>query len=181
MKKLAIIAMLALTAGAASAQSLSGFATYDYDRHTGGTYMSVHEGHAGVKLGTPVGSFDVAAVETQDVSASRVNNGGFEAGYSLGTTVAGLSLSGRASYGQVESDKYYGLEAVAKVPVASKLNIFGGYRYRHALDHSTVDTDRATVGVETTVAGVTATVGYARMISNQSVFNGVTTAVSYKF
>lgn len=183
MKKTLILAALALAVSAASAD-VTGFATYDYGRASGSPYLAQHEAQVGLKLGTSLGTFDVAAVGKEGVTRVRSDSYGVEAGYSLAArTQSGIALTGRVGLGQVEQAKYYSLGAEVSAPVLANANLFAGFRHRNGFTADTASAvNRVTVGADVSLTkSVSARIGYERVTAGGRDSNGVTTAVAYSF
>lgn len=196
MKKILAMAALAVAAVSANAAGLTGFATYDYDRANAGqgSWKSQHEVKTGVALGTQFGTVDAAVVGRQLVTNVRDDNLGFEVGYSNGLKLGTVSLTGRAAYGQINNvdlrtaqfsgnSSYYSLEAVGSMPVTDTLSVFAGFRHRNGLNVATpAYSNRTTVGVDYALnKSVVLHAGYAFTKQADVNYNGLTTAVSYKF
>jgi hypothetical protein len=194
MKKIFAITTLALAATSAFA-GITGTVSYDYDRANAGqgVWKSQHEVHTGVALGTKFGTFDGAVTGRQLVTNARDNNVGFEFGYSNGVKLGAVSVTGRAAYGQFTevdttvggfhgNSAYYSVGAEAAMPVAKTVTGFVGYRFRGDANGDTPVQNRYTAGVDMSVnKSVSARVGYAFSKQDGIIYNGVTTAVSYKF
>lgn len=183
MKKTFLAALLAAASLSAAAEGLTAFTTYDYDRTATGSWAADHTAKVGVKLATSLGSFDVAGVGAQHVTTFRDNSRGAEVGYSLGTKLLGVNVSGRVAYGQLDSAKYYSMGAEAGLPLNTTFGLFAGYRHTNGLDSDTPSAaNRVTLGVDVNVTKeLSARLGYARSTVQGKTTNGATSAVAYKF
>jgi hypothetical protein len=194
MKKTLLALALVATSLAATA-GVTGFSTYDYDRANQGQggWQSQHELHVGAAVTTAIGTFDGAGVYRQLVTGVRDDNAGFEVGYGAGIKLGSLGLNGRAAYGQINqvdirtggfsgNSAYYSLGAEASLPVASNVTAFGGYRFRGDANGDTPIQNRYTVGADIAVnKALTVRAGYAFTKQGGVNFNGLTTAIAYKF
>jgi hypothetical protein len=193
MKKL--FTTLALFAFAAAASAGTAFTTYDVDyANAGQGFDSQNEVHVGAAFNTKYGVLDAAVVGRQlsPADGARDNSYGFEVGYSKGVQLGAVTVTGRAALGRINhvdtnyggfigNTQYYSLAAEASLPVTEKLSTFVGYRFRDAYSTGPT-TNRYTVGVDyaiTPTIGLCA--GYAFTKSAGTNFNGLTTAISYKF
>jgi len=194
MKKFALATALAIASFTASA-GVTVFGTYDYDRAEGGALKTYTEANIGAALETKLGTVDGSVV------VGRLNAGayddalGFEVGYTNGLKLGNVGLKGRAAYGRLNqvdttgaggftgNTEYYSLAAEAGLPVSSTVSGFVGYRHRNGLESDTPSVqNRYSAGVDLTVAkGLAVRVGVAHTRQDGEKFNGVTTAVSYKF
>jgi hypothetical protein len=194
MKKLFTLAALALAVSAASA-GVTGFTTYDYDRANEGqgSWKSQHEAHVGAAVTTKFGTVDAAVVGRQLVTTKRDDNLGFELGYSNGLKLGPVAVAGRVAYGQINqvdtrtggfsgNSAYYSLAAEGSMKVNADVSAFAGYRFRGDANGDTPLQNRFTVGADLAVAkNVSARVGYAFTKQAGVNYNGLTTALSYKF
>lgn len=195
MKKSLIAAALAAASFAASA-GVTGFVSYDYDRdlEKNKPWFSQHETIVGAKLGTSLGTVDGGIVVRQLVTGVRDDNLGFELGYTNGLKLGPVGVTGRVAYGRVNqvdttgggftgNSEYYSLAAEAALPVTSTVTAFAGFRHRNGLEADTpAASNRYTVGADVTLTkSLGLRVGYAHTRQAGLIFNGVTTAVSYKF
>jgi hypothetical protein len=199
MKKLFIVAALALASVAATAGELSASVKYDYDRAEGSPWLSGHRQVTGLKynfgaLGAVDGGLAVSDVV---VSSARVNGVGYDVGYSNGFKLGSLGFNGRVGYthygfaefqGQNLSANVVSYKVEATLPLSAKVTTFVGAEHLDG-QLSGVSTDSAsanryTIGADFAVAKNTALrVGYARLDQNGDgrVGNGLTSAISYKF
>jgi opacity protein-like surface antigen len=192
-KTFATLALLAIATTASA--GVTAFTTYDYDRANEGqgAWKSQHEAHVGAALGTKFGTVDAAVVGRQLVTNKRDDNLGFELGYSNGLKLGAVGLTGRVAYGQINqvdtkiggfsgNSAYYSLAAEASTPLASTVTGFVGYRFRGDANGDTPLQNRFTVGADVALAkNVALRAGYAFTKQNGVNYNGLTTAVSYKF
>ncbi len=194
MKKFALAAALAIAATTASA-GVTVFGTYDYDNATGGALKTYTEAHVGAALDTKLGTFDASLVGARIKSATKDDALGFEVGYTNGLKLGAVSLKGRAAYGRLNqvdttgaggftgNTEYYSLAAEASLPLTQAITGFVGYRHRNGLEADTPSAqNRFTAGVDVALTQKLAVrVGAAHTRQAGQTFNGLTTAVSYKF
>ena len=194
MKKFALATALVIAATTASA-GVTVFGTYDYDNAAGnGALKSVTEAHVGAAYATKLGTVDASVV------VGRLNSGtyddalGFEVGYTNGLKLGAVGVKGRAAYGRLNqvntavagfggNTEYYSLAAEAALPLTKSVTGFVGFRHRNGLEADTpAAQNRLTAGVDLTLTPKLAVrVGASHTRQAGQIFNGVTTAVSYKF
>jgi hypothetical protein len=163
---------------------------YDFDRAHGKAPRRQEE-RVFMKQETAIGAFD-AGVLVDRLNSN--NSRGYEVGYSNQLGYGGATLMGRVAYGRLndvdvtgggfrDHASFTSYEVEGKMPVATDLSAFVGYRHRK--DNGDVNAfaqNRYTAGVDYAVdssLSVRAGVATARQAGSQTV--GLTTALNYAF
>ena len=202
MKKLAIMAILATAALAASAADISAVVKYDYDNASNaGTTVAANRSVVGLKytLDGQLGAVDAGLANSRiSLGNTTVNGVGYDVGYSNGVKLGAVGVNGRVGYttydiasiaGQHVSANAISYAAEVTYPLNSTFTAFAGVEnLRGAVVAGPVtqyaSANRYTIGTDIAVSKNTALrVGYARVDANGTgvVTNGLTTAFSYKF
>jgi opacity protein-like surface antigen len=191
MKKLIAISALLAISGAASAQ-LVAKGTYDLDFKNGSGRQS--ELGLGFGVGTRLGTFDAAFVTNRYNLGGIDNTNGFEVGYGASLPKLGpVAVTGRVGYGrknQIDGSgsgfsgnvPYYNLGVEGSVPWTPRTNVFAGYKFESSTNGQSYTQSRISTGIDYRLTQkVTARVGYAFTMERGQNYNGITTAISYKF
>lgn len=192
MKKFALALAILAASTAASAQVV-GFTSYDYLSRAGKA-GDQQEASVGVALGTKYGTFDGAVVGNRYRLGTDDKTLGFEVGYTNGLKLGSVDLDGRVAYGRKnqvaktgilkENVQYYALEAEVSVPVTKAVTAFAGYGTRQVFDSgkASLSSNRVEAGLKVDLTkDLAIAAGYAHVTERGDKFNGVTTAVAYKF
>lgn len=184
MKKTLIAAALAISSSLATAAT--GFATYDYNSLNGASGTTQEVG-VGVSVGTTVGTFDAVVIGNRYRLGAQDDTLGGEIGYSNGVKLLAGTITGRAALGRKnlragENTQYYSLSAEFAAPVTSAVGAFAGFRHRNAFNGTGSVENRYTVGADISLTkAMSVRAGYAHTVAGGQKFNGLVTAVSYKF
>ncbi len=177
----AAIASLSATAFAASPTVDASFSR-DYGSETKLT----------VAQPTNIGTFDIGLLSTRyNQFRGHDKSSGYELGYSNGTKIGPVALTGRLGYGRLtdveggggfdQSTNYVSYGAEAKLPLSSNVAAYANYRHRNPRGDGPVQ-NRVQAGAEFAVArGVSARLGvsHARQLKDEG--TGVNVSVNYSF
>lgn len=186
MKKLALIATLAMAATAASAADYSAFTTYDYDNVSGLNGVALHRGTIGGKAGFgKYGSVDAGITGVRlNAFGQHVTDQGLEVGYSNGLKFGKIGVNGRVAVGQLNESNTdtLRLQVEGTYPVTASVTAVAGAE--HLRTEGNADANRFIVGADVVLTKqVTARAAYARsnVIGAGGSTDGLSLGVNYKF
>lgn len=186
MKKLALIATLAMAATAATAADLSVFGRYDYDNVTNTSKVDLNRGTVGVAASFgQYGTVDAGVVGAR--ARTYLGTGsdqGVEVGYTNGTTFGKLGISGRVGYARYNENSLdiLRLSTEATYPVTTGVVAVAGVEHIRAENDAVAN--RFSVGADVAVAkNVSTRIAATRtnFTGSSVAANGLTVGVSYKF
>lgn len=193
MKKI-VSAVAILVASTAATAGPVAFITHDYDRTVGPAVIdSQHEITAGARLGTKFGTVDGALLVHQFVAGERDNGLGFAAGYSNGTKMGPVTLTGRIGYGRINqvdvrdrsvkgNSEFLDLSAEAGMKVLANASGFASFRHRTGINGSTATSNRYAFGLETPLgSGYTFRIARTHVRQDGVILNGFSGGLSKSF
>lgn len=193
MKKIitAVALLSVVTLASAATPGLVGYAAYEANNAAGrhGTTQELSTGLAYTNL---YGTFDGSIVGNRYTLGRNDSTLGFEIGYSNQVKLPVGALIGRVGYGRKndvnskagtfnENVQYYNLGAEYQLPLSTNITGFAGFRHENAMDSASYVENRVSAGADFALTKkVNARVGVTHSTGGNT-YNGITTAISYKF
>lgn len=183
-KKILVAAAAILAVATVSAQTQTIFANTDYTRATGNTWYSNYENRVGFTV-TPqgnFGTFDALFIYNVTKQNNESSTKGGEAGWSMGTKVDQVDLTGRVAAGGVAYNYYYVLQGEAKYTLDSDVQPVVQYRFRDGFNADYLAENRFLLGADFKLAkDVGLRIGYTYTAVKGPDLNGLSAAINYGF
>jgi hypothetical protein len=193
MKKIIIIAGLLSVVTLASASSTGLVAVAAYEANfAAGRYGSTQELSTGLAYTNMCGTFDGSIVGNRYTLGKNDSTLGFEIGYSNQVKLPVGVLVGRVGYGRKndvnysagtfnQNLQYYNFGAEYQFLILANITGIAGVRHENAVDSVPYIENRILIGADFALTNkVNARVGITHSTGGNT-YNGITTAISYKF